>query len=236
MQDAYEFLSQGGPVMWPIALCSLLAVTIFLERLWALQRSRIIPDQFVELLTKAMREGRWSRARSLCDGNESTVSLLARAGLSYRGRSRIVIKDAVQDAGRRAAAGLERFTGALGSIASITPLLGLLGTVTGMIGVFQKVVVQMSETDQSPNAGALANGIWEALITTAAGLTVAIPAFLMYRFLIARIDGMVLELQEHGGRIVDLVSDQGPTHESEEEETSASPAAPPAVAPSEDPA
>lgn len=214
MQETYELLKQGGPVMVPIALCSLIALTIFFERLWTLQRQRILPEQFIALLTRALREERWNRARSLCDGNESTIAQIARIGLSYRGHRRVVIKDAVQEAGRRAAAMLERFTGALAAIASISPLLGLLGTVTGMIAVFKSVVEQLSDGGEI-NAGVLAGGIWEALLTTAAGLTVAIPVFLAFRYLMSRIDQLVLELEECGSLIVDLVSEEGPMLETD---------------------
>src|SRR5690606_1889110 len=139
MNDAYEFLAKGGVVMIPIALCSVIALTVFLERLWALQRQRVLPVQFISLLKKAVREGRWERARSLCDSNESTVSRVARAGLRYINRRREIVRDALQEAGRREISYLERFLPALGAIASIAPLLGLLGTVTGMIKVFGRV-------------------------------------------------------------------------------------------------
>ena len=216
MNDAYEFLAKGGVVMIPIALCSVIALTVFLERLWALQRQRVLPVQFISLLKKAVREGRWERARSLCDSNESTVSRVARAGLRYINRRREIVRDALQEAGRREISYLERFLPALGAIASIAPLLGLLGTVTGMIKVFGRVAEEYDKGGDV-NAGMLANGIWEALITTAAGLTVAIPAFLMFRFLMSRIDRYVVELESFSSELTDVIvhDDETPSDNSE---------------------
>lgn len=210
MNEAYQFLAKGGVVMIPIALCSVIALTIFLERLWALQRQRVLPDQFMSLLRKAIRERRWERARSLCDSNESTVSRVARSALRYIGRKRNVVRDALQEAGRREVSYLERFISALGAIASVAPLIGLLGTVTGMIKVFGRVAEEYDKGGEV-NAGMLANGIWEALITTAAGLTVAIPVFLMFRYLMSRVDRYVVELETFSSEVVDLIVDNDDT-------------------------
>jgi len=118
----------------------------------------------------------------------------------------------MQEAGRRETAFLERFVGAIGAVASVAPLIGLLGTVTGMIKVFGRVGEEYEKGGEL-NPGMLANGIWEALITTAAGLTVAIPAFLAYRYLMSRIDRYVVELEAEASEIVDLVAphDERPT-------------------------
>jgi len=221
MNDAYEFLAKGGVVMLPIALCSVIALTIFLERIWVLQRERIIPKQFLALLTKALGEKRWERAVSLCDSNESTISKIARRGLDYLGQDRELVKGAMQEAGRREASYLEKFVGALGAVASVSPLLGLLGTVTGMIKVFGDVAEQFKDGAQL-NAGLLANGIWEALIPTAAGLTVAIPAFLAFKYLMSRIDHFLVELEAQSSALVDLVSPPPKRHplNSDTQETS----------------
>lgn len=208
MNEAYLFLQKGGLVMIPIALCSVVALTLFLERLWALQRQRILPGTFIDMLKRALRERRWERARSLCDSNDSTVARVTGTGLRYQGHDRHVVREAMQEAGRREAIGLERFTGAIGAVANVAPLLGLLGTVIGMIRVFETVAIEYARGGEV-NAGMLASGIWEALITTAAGLTVAIPAFLMHRYLMSRIDRYVVELEGHASDIVDLVAPPG---------------------------
>jgi biopolymer transport protein ExbB len=125
------------------------------------------------------------------------VARVLASGLRHRGKERGLIKEVMEEVGRREATWLERGVGVLGLIANIAPLLGLLGTVTGMIRVFQQVVAQAgADGGGQVNAGALANGIWEALITTAAGLAVAIPTFVMYKFLTGRIDAFLVELEE----------------------------------------
>ena len=207
MKEAYEFLKLGGPIMIPIALCSVIALTIFLERLWALQRQRILPSQFVRLLRSALQQRRWDRARSLCEGNDSVFARVIGAVLVHQGRRREIVKESLEEAGGRELARLERGLGALGAIASVAPLLGLLGTVTGMIGVF-KMVIEEAQSTGEVNPASLAGGIWEALMTTAAGLSVAIPAFLMFKFLIARVDGMILEMEGSSSDLVDHIANE----------------------------
>lgn len=209
MNEAYLFLAKGGLVMIPIALCSVVALTCFLERLWALQRQRVLPETFGAMLKRALREKRWERARSLCDSNDSSLARIAGAGVRYVGHERHVVREATQEAGRREAITLERFVGAIGAVASVAPLLGLLGTVIGMISVFETVAVEYQKGGEV-NAGMLAAGIWEALITTAAGLTVAIPAFLMHRYLMSRIDRYIVELEGQASDVVDLVAPPSP--------------------------
>jgi biopolymer transport protein ExbB len=205
MIEAYEILKQGGPIIIPIALCSVIALTIFLERLWSLHPQRLLPTQFVALLKRALAERRFERAQSLCEANPSAFARVALAALAHQGRDRGIVKDAIEEAGHREIARMERFVGALGSIASVAPLLGLLGTVTGMIAVFKTVVSEVKGTGEV-NPASLANGIWEALITTAAGLSVAIPAFLMFKYLMAKIDRDIIRLEEQTAALVDPIS------------------------------
>lgn len=193
MSDVYEFLSKGGWLMVPIAVSSVVALAFFLERLWSLQRSRVLPPRFLELMRKLLRERRYQEAATLCQGNDSHISAILSAALRYAGRDREVVKEVMEEAGQREVYFMERFVGAIGAIATVAPLLGLLGTVIGMITVFQRVVNQAS-AGQAADAGALANGIWEALITTAAGLTVAIPAYLAYRYIQSVIDRYSVEM------------------------------------------
>jgi biopolymer transport protein ExbB len=221
MREAYELLKLGGPLMIPIALCSVIALTIFLERLLALQPQRLQPAQFASLLGRALRERRFDRAKSLCEGNDSALARITLHALSHQGRERSIVKEAIEEAGHREIARMEKFVGALGTIASIAPLLGLLGTVTGMLGVFQSVVDEVKNTGEV-NPASLAGGIWEALITTAAGLSVAIPAFLMFKFLMSKIDHSVIRLEQHTSSLVDPIAAPDPTariaaHEDEED-------------------
>jgi biopolymer transport protein ExbB len=193
MTEVYEFLAKGGWLMVPIAISSVVALAFFLERLWSLQRARVLPPRFLEVMEKLLKERRYEEAAALCQGNDSHISAVLGAALRYSGRDREVVKEVMEESGQREVYFMERFVGALGAIATVTPLMGLLGTVVGMITVFQRVVNQAS-AGQAADAGALANGIWEALITTAAGLTVAIPAYLAYRYIQSVIDRYAVEM------------------------------------------
>ncbi len=207
MTEAYEFLVKGGILMIPILLCSVVALAIFLERLWALQRPHVLPKRFLEIVTDLIRKGEFDQARALCKGNDSTLAAVLGAGLRHAGKDRALVKEVMEESGRREAAYLERGIGVLGSIANIAPLLGLLGTVTGMIKVFQRVVNQAGVASGQVNAGALANGIWEALITTAAGLAVAIPAFVMFKILMGRVDRLLVEMEEQSLELAEMMTE-----------------------------
>ena len=204
MKEAYEFLALGGPIMAVIGLGSVIALTLFVERVFALQRNRVVKRRFLSLALELIREGKVDEARSLCSANDSALSSVLLAALKRAGTSLERMREAVQDRGRREAVELERFTGLLGTIGSMAPLVGLLGTITGMIKTFQSVEGSMSAGQVA--AGSLATGIWEALITTAAGLCLAIPAYVGYRFLVGRIDRLVAELEEAALEAVDLLA------------------------------
>lgn len=193
MTEVFEFLMKGGWLMVPIGLCSVVALAVFLERLWTLQANKVMPSRFIEVVTKLLRDQKFDQAEGMCNGNDSHIAAVLEAGIRYAGRDRHVIKEVMEEVGQREVFYMERFVGVLGSIATIAPLLGLLGTVTGMISVFQRVVNETS-TGAVADAGSLAAGIWEALITTAAGLSVAIPAFLAYRYIESRIDRYAVEM------------------------------------------
>lgn len=195
MRQVFDLLAQGGWLMIPIALCSLVALALFLERMWSLQRTKVLPQRFLELMTKLLAERRFQEAESLCKGSESHVAQILASGVRYAGRSRAIIKEVMVEEGQRQVSLMERFTGGIGAIATVAPLVGLLGTVTGMIQVFQRVVAQ-GAASQQVDAGALAAGIWEALVTTAAGLTVAIPTYLAYRYILGVIDRYAVEMGE----------------------------------------
>ena len=171
----YELLFKGGPIVIPIGICSLVVLTVFFERLWTLKRSRVIPSQFIDRIQAMIREDRISDALLLCEESQSPMSNIMAAALRNARKQRNVVKEAVEEIGKHEGAQLEKFVEVLGTCAAISPLLGLLGTVTGMMEVFREV-----EASGLGDPSVFASGIWQALITTAVGLTVAIPAFIFY--------------------------------------------------------
>ncbi len=216
MQEIYEFLFvKGGPVMYPIILGSVLALGLFMERLWALRRERVIPQDFRDRVRALVRAGKLSEAEVLCQENRSSLAHIIGTGLKEAGRSRSELKEAVNDVGRREVTHLEKFVDFLGTIAAVEPLMGLLGTVTGLIGAFKRVEAQAGRGG-SVNPGDLAGGIWEALITTAAGLCVAIPAYLAYRYLQGRVSTLVVEMEEDSMEVVDLIARNGDSDKKED--------------------
>lgn len=206
MFDFYKELARGGWVMIPIGLVSVLALALFLERLWTLQRKRIYPIAFVERIQGLIRGRKVSEALVLCERNASSMALVISAGLMHQGDARDRIKEVVEERGRLEAGRLDRFVEGLGTIAAIAPLLGLLGTVLGMIDVFKEVDASTTAGAQGVNPGVLASGIWKALITTAAGLTVAIPTFVGYKYLGTRINRLVMDMEEGAAEVVDLLA------------------------------
>lgn len=205
MNEVYEFLSRGGWLMIPIIGASVIALALFIERLWQLQRNKALPPKFLEVVEKLLRQARFKETEALCHGNESHVARVLEAGVRYAGRDREIIKEVMEEAGQREVYYMERFTGALAAIATVAPLLGLLGTVTGMIQVFQRVVSNAAG-GQQVDPGALAGGIWEALMTTAAGLAVAIPTYLAYRYILSLIDRYAIEMTEVALRTVEYLA------------------------------
>jgi biopolymer transport protein ExbB len=199
----YQFVMKGGYLMYPIMICSILTLAILFERLFALRRSRIIPEKFIIEVSDLVRQQRMEDALTQCRLNNSSIARVLLAGISRHNKARHQVKEAIEDVGRLEAANLERFLTILGTIAGIAPLLGLLGTVTGMIKAFS-VISQAG----IGNPQMLAGGISEALITTAAGLTVAIPAFVFYKLLRSRVDKRVLRMERVSIEILDLIDQE----------------------------
>jgi len=195
-------IQKGGYLMYPIALCSVFALGIFLERLWTFirvrQEFRVLAHQVEPLVAKSRLE----EAVATCHKSTSPLAQVFLAALRAAGRSREQIKAVVEETGRREAAPLQRFLGLLGTIATISPLLGLLGTVVGMIRAFNVIASQGMGTPAT-----LGGGISEALVTTAAGLTVAIPVILAHRYLSGRLDRLIIEMEEYSLRLVDLLGE-----------------------------
>lgn len=199
-----ELFIKGGPVMYPIAFAGVLGLAIFLERIFSLRRERVIPSRLIKAVMDLIGESKFSEAGVLCEQDRSAVSVILFSGIKNVGKSRERLKEFMQESGKSVAADLERYVAAVGTIAGISPLMGLLGTVMGMIRVFQRVT---SEGVGDPRL--LATGIWEALTTTAAGLIVAIPMYIIYRYLLGRVDRIVLEMEEIALNVADNVAEKG---------------------------
>jgi len=195
-----EFIHQGGTVIYVLLGCSILALTIIFERSWSLRRSAVIPRQDVEAIERTIRAGKVAEAVQICQNRNTAMSRILWVALQNRGVSRPVMKEILEETGRQEVAHLERYIGVVGVISAIAPLLGLLGTVIGMIEVFQVVSVE-----GVGKADVLAGGISKALNTTAVGLTIAIPALVAYRMLESRVDHLVLEIEQHALRFVELL-------------------------------
>lgn len=207
MQEVYDLITRGGWLMAPILVASIFGMAFFLERLWSLQRLKILPPRFLEHVDRLLKKGEFDKAEALCQSNNSPIAAVLGAGIRYAGRQRDLIKEVMNETGRRELFFMERFTNALGSIATISPLLGLLGTVIGMIRMFQKVVSSADAGSTMVDVALLATGIWQALITTAAGLAVAIPVFLGYRYVLSRIDRYAVEIEDIALKAVEMLVD-----------------------------
>lgn len=193
----FELIKAGGWIIWPIIACSIVAMAIVLERLWAYRSSKVVPNGLLPQIWQAEKQQQ-------IDGNylaelraNSPLGRILASGLANRRKSREVMKEAIEEEGHQVVHDLERYLNTLGTIAAITPLLGLLGTVIGMIKVFTAI------TDAGVgNPAILAGGISEALITTAAGLCVAIPALIFHRYLSGRVDKLVVQMEEQAIKMV----------------------------------
>lgn len=200
-------LRSGGPLMIPLAICSFVVIALAVERLIVLRRGRIIPRPFVRRFTECVQDGQLSyeEALEICDEFECPVAEVFHATVKRWGRPTVEVEQAVMDAGERVADGLRRYLRLFHAISNVAPLLGLLGTVLGMIQAF--------ETLSAANSGSppdmLAAGISQALITTAAGLCVAIPAYLAYIYFSARADRFLVEIDALCQQVVDAISAEG---------------------------
>jgi len=196
----WEIVRAGGPLMWPIILCSIGAAAIILERLWTLQDKRVVPPELTQKVRQLIEANQINdKVIAALEQNSALGKLLATA-LINRHRSREVIMERLEDSGRHIVHELERFLSTLGTIAGVSPLLGLLGTVTGIIKSFNAI-----QAGGMGDPRALSGGIAEALIATAAGLCVAIPALISYRFLRGKVERIVVEMEKDAVRIADAI-------------------------------
>lgn len=196
----YELIEAGGWILLPIGLCSLISLVVFLERLWSLQKPRVLPRAFVQRIEALIKDKKHHDAEVLCSEYPLPAARIYATGLKHAQLERSQLREPVEEAGRQEAQKLERHIELIGTCAAISPLLGLLGTVVGMMAVFRDVeVAGLGDPSQ------FANGIWQALITTAVGLAVAIPSFVFYKLLLGRVDSLILELEEMSSRLIDLL-------------------------------
>jgi biopolymer transport protein ExbB len=187
----WELVRAGGPFMWPIIACSIAAVGILLERLWTLQRKRVLPEELIKRVSQLAESNQVNAKVIEALEKNSPLGRVLAAALANRDRGRDIMMERVQDTGRHVVHELERFLNSLGTIASISPLLGLLGTVAGIIRAFNAVMLGGMGDPRM-----LAGGISEALVTTAGGLAVAIPSFIAYRYLRGKVERIVIEMEK----------------------------------------
>lgn len=203
-KNLWEILQQGGPLMIPIAICSLILVAFVLERTISLRRGRVIPGPFTKRFLKQLSDGDLDRdtALKLCEENGSPVADVLAGAVRKWGRPAVEVEQAIIDAGERSTNGLRKYLRVINGVATVTPLLGLLGTVVGMIRAFNNIAT----ADALGRPELLAGGISQALLTTAFGLSVAIPALIFYLFFVSRVDQLIIEIDAIGQEVVNTIS------------------------------
>lgn len=193
---------EGGVLMFPIMAVSIVAVAITFERFWTLRRATIDTREFMDAMRTVLRQNRVQEAIAICDETDAPVARIMKAGILKHNRSKEDIREAIEDAGHLEIPRLERYMSALATCANIAPLLGLLGTVQGMIKAFAQIQHKQGQVNPSD----LAEGIGNALITTAAGLTVAIPTLVVYNYFVTRVENMILEMEISSSELVELLT------------------------------
>jgi biopolymer transport protein ExbB len=203
-QSLFETLVAGGPLMIPIILASFVMMLIVFERLISLRRRRVVPRLFIERFLLQLRENALDRDDALerCEDDSSHIARVFAAAVRKWGKPAVEVEQAVLDEGERIANVLRRYLRVLNGVSTVSPLLGLLGTVWGMIQAFNVIATSPA----MGRAEMLAGGISVALITTAAGLLVAIPALIFYLLFVGRVDGLVMEIDHYGQELVSLIS------------------------------
>ncbi len=203
----WEFMQKGGPIMWPILLCSVISFAIVIERLIRLKQEQIDTKSFMEQISKSLKRNKIMEALDLCERTGGPIANILKAGILKHDRPRAEVREAIEDASMHEVPRLERNLPVLATVAHVAPLLGLLGTVTGLVSAFQVIEVKASATNPvSP--GDLAGGIWEALLTTVFGLCVAIPTYVAYNYLVSRVDGFVLEMERSATDLLNILGER----------------------------
>ena len=208
----WDMIQKGGPMMYLIMLSSILALGVVIERVYTLNKARVDADKFMDGIIGVLKRNKIIEAVEMCNNTPGPVAHIIKAGILKHDRSRPEIKEAIEEAAELEIPMLGRHLPILATIAHIAPLLGLLGTVTGMIKAFQ--VIQMKAATMVPvNPGDLAGGIWEALLATIAGLSVAIPTYVAYNYLISQVDGFIYDMEKSATDLTNLLSSRRDTYE-----------------------
>lgn len=194
----FELFKAGGPLMWVILVCSLVAVTIIFERLLTLRKKHIVPANLRSRILELVRSGKINSEKIKVIQNHSPMGVVFAAGLSQIDHGREAMREGLEESGKQVVHGMGRYLNTLGTIASITPLIGLLGTVIGMIKVFTAITVS-----GVGDPTVLSGGISEALITTASGLSVGIPCLMFYRYFRSRITELTVMMEENALALLD---------------------------------
>jgi biopolymer transport protein ExbB len=202
----WELFIRGGPVMWPLFACSIIALAIIIERMFTLRQGKILPAELIEEVQRLILMGRLYDVEQILKKSSSPLCPIIMAAVKNAGNRREIIKEYMEEAGATEAYTMERYIDILGIIAAIAPLLGFLGTTTGIISTFRAI-----NTVGYDSGRLLAAGISEALITTVVGLVIAIPVYVCYRILIARSDQLLIDMEMISARILEDL--KGETHE-----------------------
>ncbi|HDZ77207.1 MAG TPA: MotA/TolQ/ExbB proton channel family protein [Candidatus Omnitrophica bacterium] len=202
----WQIFSAGGPLMWPVLVCSIISFAITLERFFYLARAKIDAPAFLNKIVDNIKHNRIKEALDLCDRESTPVSRMLKTGVLKHDRTREKVKETLEDASLYEIPLLEKRMTFLATIAHISPLIGLLGTVTGMVRAFQTIQVKAGAMNAVSPAD-LAGGIWEALLTTVFGLLVAIPTFIFYNILVSKINSVVLDMERTATELVNFLTE-----------------------------
>ena len=207
----FNIMIKGGVLMWPILLCSIISLAIILERLYRFHRIRINIPEFFSSIRELLRKGKINEAQDLCQDTRAPIARILACGIRNHRKDVRVQEKSISRVGSWEVRGLEKHLRGLAIIGNIAPLIGLLGTVVGMIKAFAKI----QELGGRVDASVLAGGIWEALLTTAAGLTVAIPTLVAYHYFEGKIDNMSCWMREVASELLEFLGGKGTTEKIE---------------------
>jgi len=208
----WDLVQKGGPMMYLIIIASILAFGVVIERIYSLNKARIDSGRFMDSIINVLKRNKIIEAIEMCNATPGPIAHIIKAGILKHDRSKPEIREAVEEAAQLEIPRLEKHLPVLATIAHIAPLLGLVGTVTGMIKSFQ--VIQQKAAAMVPvNPGDLAGGIWEALLATLAGLSVAIPTYVAYNYLVSQVDNLVYDMETSATDLVNLLSSKRDTYE-----------------------
>ncbi len=199
-----EILISGGVLMLPIVICSVISLAIIAERFWSLSSEKIIPKELLSSVWELHKVNQLDKSRQQTLAASSLLGRVLAAGIMNQSHGREVMKESIEETGRQVVHELEKYLNTLGTIASIAPLLGLLGTVIGMIHVFAAITAH-----GTGDPTVLADGISQALITTASGLSVAIPSLMFYRYFRGKVDELVLKMENEALKMIEMMHGDG---------------------------